>query len=67
MGQNGPNPEQAIVLQNGCEVPVGKIVTYEIKNPTNPKTVIQLAHNEFIVYDETQVRIRYLVQLDGTK
>ena len=32
--------------------------------PENDKDIYHLGHNEYIIYDEEQVRIRYLVQID---
>lgn len=66
-GQRGPDYKQSITLANGCKVPVGNIVTYEQpdkKDKDGNKVVFCLQHNEYIVYDESKVKIRYMVQID---
>lgn len=60
MGATGPNLKQNIYLANGTVIPVGPLIDYE-KNITEKKRF--LGYNEYIVYNENQVRIRYLVQL----
>ena len=50
-----------ITLSNGARIPIGEVVNYEFDpNDTNQPS---LGYNEYIVYDISQVRIRYLVQL----
>lgn len=60
-GINGPNPKQNLYLANGCAIPIGKIIEYEENQIQKTRF---LSHNEFVVYDESQVRIRYIVQLN---
>eukprot|EP01015_Nassula_variabilis_P031593 TRINITY_DN716_c0_g1_i4.p1 TRINITY_DN716_c0_g1~~TRINITY_DN716_c0_g1_i4.p1 ORF type:complete len:225 (-),score=40.93 TRINITY_DN716_c0_g1_i4:127-801(-) len=57
-GRNGPNPQQSIYLPNGTGVPVGKVdmIRYHGHVP-------DANFNEYLVFDQSQVRIRYLVQL----
>ena len=43
-------------LANGCSIPIGKIINY-------PDEQRYLAQNEYVVYDESQIRLRYLVQV----
>lgn len=60
----GPNFKQNIYLANGAIIPVGPIVEYEKKIINKTR---YLGYNEYIVYNENQVRIRYLVQLSLNK
>lgn len=59
-GVEGPNPKQNIYLANGTIMPVGKNIEYE-KDVVNRTR--SLAYNEYIVFNEKQVRIRYLIQV----
>lgn len=43
-------------LANGCSIPIGKVIDYSDQER-------YIAHNEYVVYDESQIRIRYLVQV----
>jgi len=58
-GQQGPDYNQSVFLEDGLEVPCGPHISYE-NDPQHPKLV---HYSEFIVYDASQVRIRYLVHL----
>jgi len=64
MGKRGPDWDtECVFLPNGVQIPLGKPVTrQEEQRPAEP---LQLAHNEYIVYDAAQVRMRYLVELDN--
>ncbi|CAD8079248.1 unnamed protein product [Paramecium primaurelia] len=66
-GRRGPDYKQSVVLSNGCKVPVGQCIDYpDPKKKDKDGNPIQyyLQHNEYIVYDETKVKFRYIVQLD---
>ena len=60
LGFNYPDPSGSIYMNNGVEVPVGKTLSRNRQDTNKP---IFLNYNEYIVYDEDQVRIRYLVEL----
>jgi len=60
-GQNGPDMGRSIVLNSGAIVPIGPIIQYP--PPDTPEKTYYLHQNEYIVYDTSQVRLRYLVQL----
>lgn len=72
-GSTGPKPGKKVVLPNGCAVPIGK--TVNLKKDAQPKKGGGLfggagfgwggglSNNEYIVYDNSQVRMRYLVQV----
>ena len=67
VGQQCPDPDGNVVLSNGATVPLGKVVDRSTLKTTNvgagksaSRPAVQ--HNEFIVYNVDQVRIRYLVQ-----
>lgn len=65
VGRRGPNFKQSIVLSNGATVPCGKVIDYpqDANNGGNPWAWNSLQHNEYIVYDTSQIKIRYLVQV----
>jgi len=58
VGKQGPKLSKKVVLPNGCTVPIGPIVSYYKNNEEQPV----LHNSEYIVYDVSQIRIRYLVQ-----
>jgi poly [ADP-ribose] polymerase len=60
-GQNGPDMGKCIVLNSGAVVPLGPIVQYP--PPDTPEKTYYLHQNEYIVYDISQVRLRYLVEV----
>ncbi len=65
LGRNTPDWNQRLVLPNGVVVPTGKVVPRQ--ELAEDKTIpYHMEHNEYIVYDVTQVRIRYLVHLKKT-
>nr|XP_053644979.1 poly [ADP-ribose] polymerase 1-like [Cherax quadricarinatus] len=57
MGRNCPDPSQALVLEDGVEVPLGKGVPSNVKNSS-------LLYNEYIVYDVAQINAKYLLKLN---
>ncbi|CAK63631.1 unnamed protein product (macronuclear) [Paramecium tetraurelia] len=66
-GRRGPDYNQSVILSNGCKVPVGQCIDYpqpKKKDKEGNPVRFQLQHNEYIVYDETKVKVRYMVQLD---
>ncbi|XP_051832935.1 poly [ADP-ribose] polymerase 2 isoform X2 [Antechinus flavipes] len=58
MGKMAPNPSQFVTL-NGTTVPLGPASNTGILNPQG----YTLNYNEFIVYDPSQVRMRYLLKI----
>jgi len=72
-GNQGPKPGKHVVLANGCSVPIGKVVDLKKNKKANNQPGVfggfggfgwgGLSNNEYIVYDNSQVRIRYLVQV----
>lgn len=62
VGRRGPNFKKSVVLSNGARVPLGELIDYPLdKDEENHWG--SLSHNEYIVYDVSQVRIRYMIQL----
>lgn len=55
-GKSYPDPKGSVFTPYGAEVPVGNLLSRN-----DPK--VTLSYNEFIVYDVSQVRIRYLVRV----
>ncbi|KAM4727595.1 poly [ADP-ribose] polymerase 2 [Anableps anableps] len=58
LGQTGPDPKNAIML-NGATVPMGPGVKTGVSNPSG----YSLLYNEFIVYNPAQTRMRYLLRI----
>ncbi|CAG4983806.1 unnamed protein product [Parnassius apollo] len=56
VGQTQPDPAQNRVLDDGIVVPLG--------TPISKKVRSSLLYNEFIVYDVSQINVKYLVQLN---
>ena len=59
LGEVGPDYSQSVTLENGVTVPCGP----EVRYPEPKEECFCLEHNEYIVYDTSQVRLRYLVEL----
>lgn len=55
VGNSHPNPAETLILSDGVKVPLGKLK----KN----KTKSSLLYNEYIVYNEDQIKLRYLVNV----
>jgi len=55
LGMAAPDPKKAQAIDNGVVVPCGNIV------PTGLSTAC--THNEFIVYDVSQINIKYLLRV----
>jgi len=75
-GAQGPDHSKNIILPNGVQVPISPVIQYAdeqsdvtlVKNFGNFRGVRRayrssIEHNEYIVFDESQVRIRYLIQI----
>jgi len=60
LGQSGPDMASCLTTHDGVIIPSGPIVE---NKPMNPREPLVLGNNEYIVYDEAQVRMRYLVQV----
>eukprot|EP01133_Synstelium_polycarpum_P003444 gene3444-3911_t len=59
VGRQGPDFNNSIVLTNGVTIPLG----HPIDNKAPESESFSLQMNEYIVYDVSQVRMRYLVQV----
>lgn len=60
VGRSQPDFSQSIYMENGIEVPVGVV-------SDDPTGKHMLYHNEYIVYDASQVRLRYLIHMKTEK
>jgi len=69
VGQTGPDHSHSIVFPNGVGVPIGEVIQYpiptEILKANPPVSQYAVSFNEFIVYDTSQIRMRYLVQFNN--
>ncbi|XP_001947212.1 poly [ADP-ribose] polymerase [Acyrthosiphon pisum] len=57
IGRTKPNPAESLFIEDKIEVPLGKPISSNINDTS-------LLYNEFIVYDISQVKLRYLVKVD---
>jgi len=53
-GRNVPSPSGTFITSKGVGIPLGKL-------EADPERPSGLNHNEFIVYDESQIKIKYAV------
>ena len=49
------------VMNNGVTIPLGKLTTTESRDFTNDRRTV---HTEYVVYDTSQIRMRYLIQIE---
>jgi len=54
LGIRSPNPRKTFVTSKGVKVPLGEMIEDEQKS---------MAYNEFIVYDEARVKIKYVAMV----
>jgi hypothetical protein len=62
MSNRGPDPNGKFVMNNGVEIPLGKTIDYHNPNDKNERPY--LCHPEYVVYQNSQIRMRYLIQID---
>ena len=65
VGKWMPDPRQTFWTEDGVIVPRGKLIPSPISR--KPGAVLELNYNEYIVYDTTQVRMQYLVEVQFGK
>lgn len=59
-GSNIPDPDNEIYNANGVCIPMGPCIPFYRSNNNGHQTPL-LGHNEYAVYDEDRVKIRYLL------
>jgi hypothetical protein len=63
-GRVGPNPLGNIYMSNGCVIPLGNLVSNPpLEGDNRNDGFNSLQYNEYVVYNTTQIRIRYIVEL----
>jgi hypothetical protein len=60
VSQIGLDPNVKFVMNNGVTIPLGKEITYN--NNEDFRSIIN--YPEYVVYDSSQIRIRYLIQIE---
>lgn len=60
LGRNEPDPTQSVLLPNGCIVPLGGLVQARLEPGENHNS--RTEENQYVVYNEAQCCIRYIVQ-----
>jgi hypothetical protein len=61
-GQRGPGYKHTITLPNGVKIPFGPVINYFEGQPERQR-LVALHHNEYIVYNTQQIRMRYVIQI----
>ena len=61
MGKSTPDKNDWVTLENGCVVPIGKMVNTVTKTEASSYSLL---YNEYIVYDVSQIKMRYLVKVE---
>ncbi|CAD8053289.1 unnamed protein product [Paramecium sonneborni] len=66
VGSKGPDPISQIKMPNRCVVPIGQIISNTIppQLKQNKKVDFYTQNTEYIIYDESRVKMRYLVQIE---
>lgn len=65
LGQRGPDLAKSVYLPSGCVVPLSSVVEYKYDKKTQDK--VDLEANEYVVYDTSQIRIKYIVEINDTR
>ncbi|XP_064467342.1 poly [ADP-ribose] polymerase 2-like isoform X2 [Ornithodoros turicata] len=58
MGKNVPNPDEFKTMSDGVVVPCGRLVTLD---KPDKGVAYSLLYNEYIVYDVSQIKMKYLI------
>ncbi|ORZ03584.1 poly polymerase catalytic domain-domain-containing protein [Syncephalastrum racemosum] len=65
LGEEGPNPANIIYDDSGVKIPMGPSIKYDYsRREVYTRPLVNM--NEYVVYDESRVRIRYLVLVRDT-
>ncbi|OTF81933.1 hypothetical protein BLA29_003361 [Euroglyphus maynei] len=59
IGQSHPNPKEMVITKDGVKIPLGKM----IQNTKPDNQHLSLLYNEYIVYSEEQINMKYLIQV----
>lgn len=62
VGRSGPDPNEWVTLDDGLVVPCGKLKN-TLKSPQEASSYA-LLYNEYIVYNENQIKLRYIVKVE---
>ena len=62
-GNKTPDSSKSVFFTNGVEVPVGKLIDAK---KAKTQSYLNLDYNEYIVYNENQARLRYILQLSSS-
>ena len=60
LGKSEPDKKEWIKIDNDVTVPIGKIISTD----SNNKNGYSLLYNEYIVYNEAQIKTRFLVKIE---
>lgn len=63
VSSQGPDLNNKFIMNNGITIPLGKIVNYKANDYNNNYNCV--GSPEYIVYDNSQIRIRYIIQIDS--
>jgi poly [ADP-ribose] polymerase 2/3/4 len=62
VGKCGPDYSDTLSMSNGLKIPFGSPINYTFSPQIQSK--ISLYNNEFIVYDESQVKLSFLIEFN---
>ena len=61
LGRSEPNKKEWIKIEDDITVPIGNITSTE---SSSNKNAYSLLYNEYIVYNESQIRTRFIVKIE---
>lgn len=73
VGSSAPDPKKVLTTPNGVIIPNGSIVNVPVPNdwkplpPPAPQNYHCASNNEFVIYDEGQCRMKYLVEVGAPR
>jgi hypothetical protein len=62
LGRQEPDPSNNVSLPNGCIIPLGQLVNSQYKPDEYYQVHYRSNENQYVVYNEAQVCIRYILQ-----
>ncbi len=61
LGRSEPDKSDWVTLENGCQIPCGKLKNNVDKTNANSYALL---YNEYIVYNVDQIKMKYLVKVE---
>ena len=64
ISSSGPDLNKKFICNNGIIIPLGNIVSYNKNKNMNSFMYNITTYPEYVIYDTSQVKIRYIVQVE---